>query len=279
MKTRICMMLTALLMALSMGGCKWASSYNYSPYYNRFVEETIYLFPDDGSSPYCDFSMDYSCLNAEDDSIFQIINQTLQQEFMGHVYSQLSPDAAIDSFKNDYLRTFRSEVGEMFQFDMANDSTGTEMPAWYNRTYSMTTFLDDGMEGIKHASANYFVDMGGAHPNQWSKWINFDIHTGKMLGKEEVFMPEAKAEIEALLLDKLILLQAKNYPDETINTLEDLQNKGFLSMTNMYIPDNFLLNKDKVLFLFNRYDIAPYAAGETILEVAYEEMNHYMKIK
>lgn len=273
------MVLTALFMALAMGGCKWGSAYDYSPYYNRVVEETVYLFPENDSSPFCDFAMDYSCLSDEQDSIIQTINQTLQQEFLGHAYRQLSPDAAIDSFMNDYLREFRKEVGEMYQMDLASDSTGTEIPAWYNRTYSMITFLDDGMEGIKHASANYFVDLGGAHPSQWSKWINFDIHTGKLLGKDDVFMPEAKAEIEALLLDKLILLQAKNYPDETINTLEDLQNKGFLSMTNMYIPDNFLLNKDKVMFLFNRYDIAPYAAGETILEVAYEEMNHYMKIK
>ena len=167
----------------------------------------------------------------------------------------------------------------MVQLNLANDSTETELPAWFNRTYSLITFLDDGMEGIKHASATYYVYMGGPHPNQWSKWINFDMHTGKLLAKEDVFKPEAQAEIEALLLDKLIQVQSKNFPDEKITTLEDLQEKGFLLMTNMYIPDNFLLDKDKVMFLFNRYDIAPYAAGETILEVAYEEMKHYMKIK
>ena len=119
--------------------------------------------------------------------------------------------------------------------------------------------------------------MGGAHPNQWSRWMNFDFATGRLLGKDEVFKPEAKAEIEAVLLDKLLQQQAALYPDETLKTLEDLQAKGFLQLTPMYIPDNFLLAKDKVLFLFNRYDIAPYSAGEIVLEVPYGEIGHCLK--
>ena len=87
----------------------------------------------------------------------------------------------------------------------------------------------------------------------------------------------AKAEIEAILLDKLLQQQAALYPDETLKTLEDLQAKGFLQLTPMYIPDNYLLAKDKVLFLFNRYDIAPYSAGEIVLEVPYGEIGHGLK--
>ena len=48
-------------------------------------------------------------------------------------------------------------------------------------------------------------------------------------------------------------------------------------MTNMYIPDNFLFSKNAMLFLYNRYDIAPYAAGEIVIEVPYEEIGHYLK--
>jgi hypothetical protein len=80
-------------------------------------------------------------------------------------------------------------------------------------------------------------------------------------------------------LNKLLLHQGEIYPDESIKTLEDLHNKGILQLTNMYIPDNFLLGKDKIQFLFNRYDIAPYAAGEIILEVPYEEIGHCLNNK
>ena len=52
---------------------------------------------------------------------------------------------------------------------------------------------------------------------------------------------------------------------------------GFLQHTNMFIPDNFLLSKRGMLFLFNRYDIAPYSAGEIVIEVPYEEIGHLLK--
>ena len=48
-------------------------------------------------------------------------------------------------------------------------------------------------------------------------------------------------------------------------------------MTNMYIPDNFLLHKEGVSFLFNRYDIAPYSVGEIVIEIPYEEIGYCLK--
>jgi hypothetical protein len=96
---------------------------------------------------------------------------------------------------------------------------------------------------------------------------------------QDVFPADAKTSIERMLLDKLIEHQATQYPDETIASLNDLQDKGILQLTEMYIPDNFLLAKDEMLFLFNRYDIAPYAAGEIILEVPYEEIGHCLNNK
>ena len=56
-----------------------------------------------------------------------------------------------------------------------------------------------------------------------------------------------------------------------------LHNKGILQLTEMYIPDNFLLAKDEMLLLFNRYDIAPYSAGEIVLKFGYEEIGPYLK--
>ena len=77
-----------------------------------------------------------------------------------------------------------------------------------------------------------------------------------------------------MLLGKLIAMQAELNPEEQVQTLEDLQRIGFLQLTSIYIPENFLLAKEKVMFLFNRYDIAPYSAGEIVLEVPYEEIGH-----
>ena len=269
--------LVACLMTLVVG-CQWVGNYDSSPYQHIFVEEEAHL-TEDASSPFCDFSMDYTCLNEKDDSIAGVINRAIQGEFLGEDFASLTPEVAVDSFKNVYLRDYRKEVGELYMADLDKSSSRDAVPNWYAQTYSLVTFIEEGRGGTVNASANYFVDMGGAHPNQWSRWMNFDFNTGALLTKEEVFLPESTKEIETILLNKLLLHQGEIYPDESIKTLEDLHNKGILQLTNMYIPDNFLLGKDKIQILFNRYDIAPYAAGEIILEVPYEEIGHCLNNK
>ena len=266
-----------VIAAFMISGCNLSKPYDYGAYPNIHLEEAAYL-GDESSSPYCDFSLDYNYLEEEGDSVALLINRALQYEFLGEEYSGLIPSIAVDSFKNTYLGNYRKETGALYEADLRETGNETSVPSWYNQTYSMVTFIEEGRGGIINASANYFVDMGGAHPHQWSRWLNFDFVTGRLLAKEDVFHLEAGADIESLLLDKLISMQAEAHPDMQVNSLEDLQNMGFLQHTNMFIPDNFLLSKRGMLFLFNRYDIAPYSAGEIVIEVPYEEIGHYLKI-
>ena len=272
------MAIILLMMLLStwLGGCGLMEKYDDSPYKHIFKEEEAHL-TEDASSPFCDFSVDYTYLDEEGDSIATLINRTIQGEFLGNDYASLTPEEAVDSFMNVYIRDYRKETGELYQVDRAKGTSDEEIPAWYNQTYSLVTFIEEGHGGIINVSANVFVDTGGAHPHQWSQWLNFDFESGKLLTKDDIFLASAKADIERMLLDHLMLMQAEIYPDESLKTLEDLQQKGFLQMTNMYIPDNFLLHKEGVSFLFNRYDIAPYSAGEIVIEIPYEEIGYCLK--
>ena len=265
-----------MLLNTWLGGCGLMEKYDDSPYKHIFKEEEAHL-TEDASSPFCDFSVDYTYLDEEGDSIATLINRTIQGEFLGNDYASLTPEEAVDSFMNVYIRDYRKETGELYQVDRAKGTSDEEIPAWYNQTYSLVTFIEEGHGGTINVSANVFVDTGGAHPHQWSQWLNFDFESGKLLTKDDVFLASAKADIERMLLDHLMLMQAEMYPDESLKTLEDLQQKGFLQMTNMYIPDNFLLHKEGVSFLFNRYDIAPYSAGEIVIEIPYEEIGYCLK--
>ncbi|MBR4923809.1 MAG: DUF3298 domain-containing protein [Bacteroidaceae bacterium] len=264
----------AVALAVLMVGCGLSSNSD-SAYRHVFIEEEARL-ADTDNSPYCDFAIDFTYLD-EVDSVAVRMNRNIQREFLGDDYATLDPVAAVDSFRNTYLADYRNEVGAIFEKERANASSEDEIPAWFSQTYSLVTFVEEGQSGVVNATANYFVDMGGAHPHQWSIWLNFDFVTGRILEKEDVFHLEASADIEALLLDKLIRMQAEEHPDMQVNSLEDLQNMGFLQHTNMFIPDNFLLSKRGMLFLFNRYDIAPYSAGEIVIEVPYGEIGHYLK--
>lgn len=268
-------LLVLLLALLGVSACSLIDPYDSPAFPTIHLEEEAHL-TDDPASPFCEFSIDYTYPNEKNDTIAGLINRSIQREFLGDDYADLMPEVAVDSFKNTYLRQYRTETGELYRADVAKH--GTEgIPHWYDQTYSLVTFVEEGHDNVLNASANYYVDKGGAHPNQWSRWLNFHATDGKLLTKEDVFLPSAKAEIEQILLDQLIRKVAKLHPKENIVSIVNLRKNGYLEFTDIYIPDNFLLGKENILFLFNRYDIAPYAFGEIVLEVPYGEIGHCLK--
>ena len=107
------------------------------------------------------------------DSIQALINQAVQRELLGEAYASLPTEEAVDSFKNDYLRQYMQEVGAMLLSEQAKDAPSESMPAWYNRTYSFVTFMEEGYGETIIATGSYYEDMGAAHPNQWSHRLHW----------------------------------------------------------------------------------------------------------
>ena len=93
---------------------------------------------------------------------------------------------------------------------------------------------------------------------------------------QQLFMAGSETPMSKMLLEKLIKEMATKLDNSNIQSLEDLQNEGILNSTNMYVPDNFLLEKNEASFLYNKYDIAPYAMGTIVLSLPYAEIEKYM---
>lgn len=241
------------------------------------VEEEVHL-KDDKTSPACKFTLDYGYLvetNATD-TISQRVNQTIADKILGKGYVGMPIETAVDSFKNAYINNYRKEVAELYEEDIKNGTSKESLPSWYNYEYSITTSFNEGWKGVINYTATTFEYSGGAHPNEWAQWLNFNSTTGELIKLNQVFMAGSEVPMGKLLLEELIKQMANNLPDETIQSLEDLQNVGILNDTQIYVPENFLLEKDQVSFLYNKYDIAPYAVGMIILSLPYTAVEKYM---
>ena len=99
------------------------------------------------------------------------------------------------------------------------------------------------MELCRH----YFPIYRSAHPNTWAQWVNIDAANGKKLDKSEVFAKGAEEDICRLILDKLLAEANKKLETDTLTCVEGLQAVGILLDTDLYVPDNFLL--ENVWFL------------------------------
>lgn len=270
-------MATCLVSCFLLSGCNGQKQIDSETVKTVKVEEQAHL-QDDTVSPTCQITIDYSYLAKSDaaDSIVQRINRTIQAHILGKEYTRMNPEVAVDSFKNTYINNYRKDVNEFYQEDIKNGTPKDELPTWYNYEYGLTTYFSEGKEGILNFIAETFEYTDGAHPNSWNKWMNFEKNTGKLLALKDVFMAGSEKPISDMLLEELITEMATRLEDSSITSLEGLQNAGILNSTNMYVPDNFLLEKEKVSFLYNKYDIAPYAVGIITLSLPYTSVEKYM---
>lgn len=97
--------------------------------------------------------------------------------------------------------------------------------------------------------------LGGAHGSYVVFYYNFDKTTGKLLSIKDVVPQEKEQEM-------LKAMEKQLCEDWEAKDLADLQEKtGITMLGDLYLTNNFLLKKDSIEFLFNQYEIAPYAAG------------------
>lgn len=229
------------------------------------------------ASPACRLAIDFGYIEADEaDTVAQRINETVQAAVLGKAYIRTDPASAVEAFKDAYFANYRKEVGGFFEEDMANGTPLEELPKWYNYEYSLTGTFGDGKEGILNYTATTSEYTGGAHPNTRQRWLNFDKRTGRTVTASDAFAAGSEPAMCRLLLEALIKEISRRTGNGEIKTLADLQDEGILDTAPMYIPDDFLLREKEVSFLYNPYDIAPYAVGAIELSLPYSEIEEYM---
>ncbi|MBR1499214.1 MAG: DUF3298 domain-containing protein [Bacteroidaceae bacterium] len=97
--------------------------------------------------------------------------------------------------------------------------------------------------------------LGGAHGSYVIHYYNFDRKGGKLIDIKDVVPADKKAQV-------LKAMEQQLCKDWGALNLADLQQKtGITMLGDLYLTNNFLLKGDSIEFLFNQYEIAPYAAG------------------
>lgn len=238
------------------------------------ADTLVALKAGDEASPKCKVSIDYMYLEAGDekDSISAIINSKIQSIAFGDTYGKMNPKEAIPAVVGKYTKDYREKLTKFYEADIHNGVKPEDIPAWYNYQYEITSELSLNNDSIWNFSVSTFMDTGGAHPNTTIKWANLLAKSGKVLTKDVVFRKDKEKEIVGLIMKHLIDEVNQRLETDTITSIEGLKENGALLDVDLYIPENFLLLEDRVSFLYNRYDIAPYSMGEFIIDVPYAEI-------
>jgi len=110
---------------------------------------------------------------------------------------------------------------------------------------------------------------GGAHGNYATLFFNYDAAKKDTIGLERI-IPSSKQGELTNIAERIFRKQ------EGIDSGQALDESYFFEDNLFHLNTNFTLSQKGLLFLYNVYEIKPYAAGTTELLIPYEQIDSLM---
>ncbi len=169
----------------------------------------------------------------------------------------------IDREMNDFIDRFmKYEKNPLFPANYK--------PFWEDSFYSSVVFNSGNIVVLENVDFRY---EGGAHPNTFYNFYNFNALTGKTISLSDLFDNGYKPK-----LDKIGEIKFReNYH---IGKGESLEKRGyFLKNHKFHLNDNFAVFAGGLLFKFNPYEIAAYVYGAPEVFIPYKDIKELLKKK
>ena len=174
---------------------------------------------------------------------------------------KMSVKAIVDSFACRFVADYLRDYGTLYQADMAHADS-------YRYDLKVTTSTHNGGDDILNYVANIYTFGGGAHGINQTLVRNFDMKTCHMLTLEDVFISDVA--IKDMIVEKLI----KQFD---VDSFDQLKEMFIFADGQVYVPDNFILEDDKVTFIYCEDEIAPHEIGEIRVEFDKSDLKSYMR--
>lgn len=229
------------------------------------IDTVMRLAPEDSLSPTCNFHLNFKYV-AGNGAVAKLINDTLVYN-MFERYG-MTPEAAADSFAAFYLSEYRSNLITYYNEDKKNGDVSSN-PS-YTYQCQVETCIPATVDSIWGYQLESILYEGGAHGSHTITYLNFSRKTGQLITLDEVFVPGYKTQLNDILLKALM-------DKVNVKNIDELHNASYLTWTDMYASNNFLLGKDGMRFFYNEYEIAPYSNGSTELVIPYAKLKELLK--
>lgn len=228
------------------------------------IHETYKLQEQIGESPTLKFDFSLSLVVTDDSTATNNINQAIAYTLFE------STSNSIEEACNEFIAQRKKEYVELLPEYI--NSRENDMPAvWFYNYYIANSDVEKGYKGYINYIIMWEEFTGGAHPNSFYTVLNFNPKTGEEIVLSDIL----KENYEEPLTDILIKNLARQLQ---VDNIEEIKEKGYLYQDNeMFISNNFILDSEKIVFIYNRYEIAPYALGDIMITVTYDELKDLLK--
>lgn len=241
-----------ILIFLSCGG-KNASTEN-----NLNYEIVRYEMRSEG----CDTLLEDNCakIKIEFPQITAFENEKVKNKINKSIKSFFSSNEDVSREEIDYSLEMKSFITDYEEFI-------SEFPdafqSWFIERTGEVKLNRGNIYSIDYMEYSY---TGGAHPNTYIMFKNFNLANGEEITLDEIIPVDKQEELTNIAETEFRKLKE-------LTPEADLGQAGFWFENNeYYLSDNFLISDSGLVFYYNNYEITAYAFGPTELIIPYSSI-------
>ena len=197
------------------------------------------------------------------------IQRDLKHRLFGEAYIDMEPQQALDAYVA-MLKTEYKINNLPLKEDWEKDNRDYEYAPICCEEQVLTGSVMGEVKGILSYCVERYVYTGGAHGSNFRQFVNYNLQTGEQIDEEQLFAENYQEPLTQLLLQYMV------EQNDEIELIQDLQEAGY-NVDDIHPNDNFYLAEEGITYVFNPYDIAPYALGETEILIPWSALQNILK--
>jgi hypothetical protein len=186
-------------------------------------------------------------------------------------YTGLTPQAAIDSFSNQYVQIFENFCKE-FLLD-ENEAEDEDEDALDKTSISYYLSLKTHIAYNRGNLLSFTVENedyeGGAHGSHSIYGYVINLNTGELLTEDAFAGRNYKKNLSSIITRKIA--EANGIEDVT-----ELENLGYNAIDKIFPNGNFIIDDQGITYYFNEYEIAAYFVGITKVFIPFNELQVFI---
>jgi len=102
-----------------------------------------------------------------------------------------------------------------------------------------------------------------------NRYYTIDLSNWKRIGLDDIFQPDSSDTLSSILLNRLMKQLNVSSPDSLLEL-------GYFDTEDIMATENFYLTDTGICWVYNPYEIACYATGQTSIEIPFKEIDSYI---
>lgn len=233
-------------------------------------DKVVYLTQDrqDSLSMSFDYTVPHYSI-ANENVPYQQLARTVCAAVLGDAFVDMKPQQALEAYAalkhTEYIQNNLPLMQE-WEMDNPDQPHGATM-------FNQELIINASPLSTGHGIWSYGIDIyeytGGAHGNNYLIIQNYDLSTQGLVTEEDLFRPDYFEPLHKLLVAALI-----NQTEEA-STERELKKLGY-SIEDIVPNDNFSVSAEGITYVYNPYEIAPYAMGRTHIFLPWDTIQNLL---